>query len=702
MGLLDIPISITGSTEETLLPDGSVYITGGIGSFPRSIGERKRVKISYSTAGYVPGLDDTNWWVQVGMEVQGVISGANIKVPIYHSIPIIGAFTAGTYQLAMTVPVGANPNLNNNCQVFLEVLTATTFNIIVEFYQIYDETTYQNVAYQNNHNKLLMDMKTATTELTVGSVINFYNNVAGNFTINLLIEKPNQIHAPSTYLYTDHAMPIIGAQWTSRFYNKNEINGSPYFSNPIWELTRSATAVTNLSATGNTTVLFKVDCPTTPTKILSWIIRTDKFDDNVTMFDNYEANLVEVETGGIGIGVDKIIAPVVDIALVSGTTYKCGFVLDATKLTNLGKYRLISIVYDDANTQVNSFISDEYSVDSEPCFDGEGFEAIASLDDYNQQFLGNDLECVIEERMRSKLKLYYPFDKWKNDIYNRLGLTVGNDIRRYLTNVIITIYDTNYDPSFGIIQNVYDYKSSTKYGINSYTTQDGLTLNFGNTWAEFIYEWRNRFETNIPCIGTLVNGVPVTPPQSDQYWGGKTLAVSWKLFFTYDDYNTPFTDEVVFNQQIRVKDYGSVTIKHYDGGARSGFDEVVYFCKGETPCFASEVGSVLTDRKLIVNIVPENAGINALDEAESWAGSQLEQLTTDSITNEDEDYVTSGIVIRADFCIDTSKLSVNSYQVSAMSKKFVDTGYRMTEKGNPTVSEQRITEESDKRITDNI
>jgi len=174
------------------------------------------------------------------------------------------------------------------------------------------------------------------------------------------------------------------------------------------------------------------------------------------------------------------------------------------------------------------------------------------------------------------------------------------------------------------------------------------------------------------------------------------------LFFTYDDYNTPFTDEVVFNQQIRVKDYGSVTIKHYDGGARSGFDEVVDFCKGETPCFASEVGSVLTDRKLIVNIVPENAGINALDEAESWAGSQLEQLTTDSITNEDEDYVTSGIVIRADFCIDTSKLSVNSYQVSAMSKKFVDTGYRMTEKGNPTVSEQRITEESDKRITDNI
>jgi hypothetical protein len=267
---------------------------------------------------------------------------------------------------------------------------------------------------------------------------------------------------------------------------------------------------------------------------------------------------------------------------------------------------------------------------------------------------------------------------------------------------VVTIYDTNFDPSFGIIQNVYDYKSSTKYGVNSYSAQSGLSMSFGNTWAEFVYEWRNRFETNIPCIGTLVNGVPVTPPQSDQYWGGKTLAVRWSLFFTYDDYNSPFTDEVIFNQQIRVKDYSNISIKHINTSPRGGYDEVVDFCQGEAPCFTSEINSALSDRKLIVNIVPDGASVNVLNEAEAWVGNQLTQSTTPSITNEDEDYVIGGAVTNADFCIDTSKLSVNSYQVSALAKKYVDAGFRMTEKGNPTVSEPRITEESDKRITDNI
>ncbi len=694
---INIPLTITGLTQETLLPDGTVYP----GSFPRSIGEKKRVTWGFSTT-YVPTLDDTNWWVYVGVAKQGVITPILTKVPIFHSMSVIGTFTPGLYPMAMDVPVGANPNVNNNCQVFLEVLTSTTFNIILEFYMIYDETTMQNVSYQNNHNKLLMDMKTATSELAVSAATNMYNSASPNFTINLLIEKPNQIHAPSTYLYTDYAAPVIGAQFSSRFYNLNETGNAPYFSNPVWELSRTSVSVPNLSATVNTDVLFKIDSPTLPTKILAWIIRTDKFDDNVTMFDNYEANLVDVATGGTGIGVDKIIAPVIDIALVSGTTYKCGFTLDATKLSNLGKYRLIAIVYDSANLEVNSFISDEYSVDSEPCFDGEGFDAIASLDDYNRQFLGNDLECAIEERMRSKLKLYYPFNKWKNDIFNRLGLTVGNDIRRYLTNVIVTIYDTTVDPTFGIIQNVYDYKSSLKYGVNSYTAQSGLTLSFGNTWAEFVYEWRNRFETNIPCIGTLVNGIPVTPPQSDQYWGGKTLTIAWKLYFTYDDYNTPFTDEVVFFQQIRVKDYSNISIKHIYTGPRGGYDEVVDFCQGEAPCFTSEIDSPLSDRKLIVNIVPDGGSVNVLNEAEDWEGNQLTQLTTPSITNEDENYVIAGPLTNAGFCIDTSKLSVNSYQVSALAKKYVDTGFRITEKGNPTVSEPRVTEENDKRITDNI
>jgi len=700
MGFLDIPITIVGTAEETLLPDGTVYQTGGFSDYPRSIGEKKRIVWEFSTT-YPAGLNNTNWWFFIGLGKQGVVTPILSKVPIYHSCSIGASFTAGTYPMAMTVPTGANPNLNNNCEVSLVVLTSTTFKIVAEFWLIYDETTMQNVAYQDNHSKLLKAMKTSPTELTVGTIANFFNSVQSQWTLNLLIEKPNQIHAPSTYLYTDYAAPVAAIQLGGGFYNRNYLDAPPYFENPVWELKRSAVSVSNLSATTNTDVLFKIDSATLPTKVLAWIIRTDKTDNNVTMFDNYEANFCDILTGDPSIGVDKIVGPVIDIALIAGTTYKIGFSLDGSKLTNLGKYRLIAIVYDKTNAKTNSFISDEYTVDESPCFNGEGFNAIASLDDYNRQFLGNNLECAIEERMRSKIKLYYPFNKWKNDIFNRLGLTVGNDIRRYLTQVIVTIFDTNVDPTFGIIQNVYDYKSSTKYGTNSYTAQDGLTMNFGNTWAQFIYEWRNRFESNIDCIGTLVNGVPVLPVLGTQYWGGKTLTVRWSFYFTYDDYNSPFTDEVVFNQQIRVKDYSGVTVSHLNSG-RTEYDSVVDFCQGEEPCFGSIIGGALTDRKLIVNVTPKDGNINTLNEAEVWAGNQLEQLTTDEVTSEDEDYITDGGNKVAEFCIDTSKLSVNSYQVSALAKKFVDTGYRYTEKGTPTVSEPRITEENDKRITDNI
>ena len=170
---INIPLTIVGTAEETLLPDGTVYQTGALGDYPRSIGEKKRIVWAFSTT-YAAGLNDTNWWVYVGVAKQGVITPILTKVPIFHSMSVIGTFTPGLYPMAMDVPVGSNPNVNNNCQVFLEVLTSTTFNIIVEFYMIYDETTMQNVSYQNNHNKLLMDMKTATSELTVSAATNMY------------------------------------------------------------------------------------------------------------------------------------------------------------------------------------------------------------------------------------------------------------------------------------------------------------------------------------------------------------------------------------------------------------------------------------------------------------------------------------------------------------------------------------------------
>jgi len=704
MGLIDIPITIGTVTEKSMLPDGTAYISGNLGTINRSIAERKRITVPFSSA-YAAGFADTNWYVYIGFGKQGVITSTFAKIPIYHSLSIIGAFTAGVYPMSMSVPSGANPLLNDNVQVSLEVLTASTFQLHIDYYNIYDETTLQDVSFQDNHSKFLKDVKTNPLELNI-SPTTIYSSTNSQFTCNLIIEKPNQLHAPSTFLYTDHCSPVIGSPYTAGFYNRNSMNNAPDFDTPVWEFKRAAIAVSNLSVYVNTDVTFKINSTTLPTKVLAWVIRTDKFDNYVDMIDNYEACFADILTGDPSIGVDKIVAPIVDIALVSGTTYKIGYSLDCTKLVNGAKYRLISIVYDNANNKVNSFISDELVCDSTPCYDGEGFEAIGILNDYDRQFNGNSLTCSIEERMQSVIKLFFPFDQWKNSIYTRLGLTTSNDIRRYLKQIKFDIYDESTFIGLGVVKNYYVSETANKYGINQYTTASGMSLTFANTWAEFKMDWRNRFESNIPCIYTTVNDSPITPQQATQYWGSKQLKIRWQLVFNYDDYTVPFEDIIEFNQGIIVEDYYGLHLNHEsDDVIRDGpFDEVVDCCIGDEFCMAGILNTFgdTTARKLIVNICPELSTVNSLQEAETWVGNQLTQQQSVYITNQDEDYYVDGAERLAKFCVDTTNLSVNSYKITAMAKEYVEVGRRVTEKGNPSVFEPRVTEENDIRTTDNI
>lgn len=701
---LNIPLTVTGTDFITVLPDGTEYKTSST-QHCNTIGEKKRIKWKFSSS--YADLSGVNVYLQLGLFQQGVVNSPTPKIPLNYQGTFPSGLAAGDYQMALVLPSGANANLNNNASVILRILTSSTFHIVVDFYQIYDEMQYQNVSFQDNHNKLLLDQKQNTSELTLGALNNCYNSNRSQFAITMKLEKPGVLHAPDTYLYTDNALAAMGANpWLAGFYNRNSNDSSPYFSNPVFEFTRSG-AVTNLSAYVDTNVLFKIDAPVSVSKVLFWIIRTDTTDNTKTMVDNYEANFEEIvnTNANIGASTNKFTTPVINVVLDSGSTYKVGCAINHNNLTSGGKYRIIAIVYysSGGTYQSNSFISDELTCDDLPKYEGNGLDVLTRLSDYNRQFSGNDLQCVIEERIKSTVKLEYAFDKWKNDIFNRLGLVVSNDIRRYLQNVIFTIYDTNVDMVLGIVQNIYEYQVATKQSLLglTYNVPSDMTMDFSDNWSEFTYEWRNRFESNTACIGTLVNGVPTNPVQGVQYWGGKTLTIKWTFQFIYDDYVVPFQDDIYCTQQIRVKDYErkDLEIKHIN--EFNEYDNQSNFCSDLKPCFVSLIPAALTDRKLIVNIFPENGAVNTVEEAEIWVGNQLEQLTTDKIINEEEDYVTESSKKVAKFCVDLSKLSLNSsYQLSTIAKKYVDTGYRVTEKNNPSVIEPRITESNDKRIID--
>ena len=645
-----------------LLPNGTEYIKDYVSSVPfPTIGEKKRAIMSFTT-GY--NMANVNLWIKFALFNQGIfsVSPSIAKSPMDYAITFPPTITAGTYPIAFICPSGLNSNVQQNAEANLIIVDSTHFRIEFDFYQIYDELSYQNTSIQDNHSKLLKDCSVAPSELVISSNKNCYNSNLSKLCTTFRFEKG-----------TDFSDISMSSVWNSSFYNKNPINNSPYFNTPVWTLERT-TPVTNLSTITNTNVKFNINGATAVTKILGWIIRTDNFDNTVFMFDNYEADFKDIISTNPNLN-DKIIAPIVDISLLSGSTYEVQYTIDASKLVGGAKYRLIAIVYDNVGLKSNSFISNEYIVDHVPCFDGAGFNLIGSLSDYDREFTGSDLECVIEERIKSKIYFDYTANQWADDILDRLGITTSNDFRRYLTKVKFDIYDENNVVGLGVVRNYYISETSNKYGINSYTSVNGMNLDFTNIDEPiFSFDWRNRFENNIDCLLTTIDNVPVTPVQAKQYWGGKTLKVRWQLFFYYDDYATPFEDIIEMFQQIRVLDYGNMKVLHYNvDGIRSNWNETANCCQGDEFCMGGVLDNSLDaiNRRLIVNICPNLASVNNLEEAEAWVGDKLPQMTTMSITNEDIDYTTIYTKKAARFCIDTSKLSVNSYKISAMAKKYV-------------------------------
>lgn len=710
-------LSLVEAKVITLLPDDSIlktYLISGDNwaNAENRIGEKKRLQLEYNSDVDITGQ---NLFINAAlfMREDNVIYFTG-KGTVYYTCNIANATLGNVYNAPLQTSlstVGYSITVNQNFIVRVLPNGGFNFKIQIDFFMVQDcSDNYIRNIIEKGISVLTSDANAP------GNSLDPTNSNMAIFPAHSVYKPHNpgppfspQVRSPRVYVYAEApgSFPLVSASLEYKFvgfkagwYNQNAWATSPWFTNTGFSLKRFGNAVTDFSSTLDTDVEISVDSGDSlnhVTKFLVWIIRQSQFDPNYDFYTNLDAEFKIIELANVSTG--KLKAPMTDPTNTGGNTWKASFKVGPLPLTDT--YRLVGVAYsDNVGYKVNSFISPLYSVVVGAAgvgYAGNGFDVVGALDDYNRQFEGNDLECVIEERMRSKIKLYFPFDKWKNDIFNRLGLVVGNDIRRYLTDVFFSIYDTNVT-GLGTVQNTYDYRVSTKYGLNLYTPQSGMTMSFTNTSAEFICDWRNRFETNVPPIGTLLNGVPIIPPSGNQYWGGKTMTIKWVLRFTYDDYSTPFTDDVVIFQQIRVKDYGEMTVSYFDPDSED-YEPLSNICNDKEYCFYGILQNPsLEDRKLITNIVPQGGTVNVLEEAEVWVGNQLPQLGTTKIINQEEDYAEAFSETAAKFCVDGSKLLVNSYyQISAIAKKFVDTGKRITE-----LYEPRITEENDRRTIDNL
>jgi hypothetical protein len=688
-------LTILEQQIQTRLPNGTNFETwlAPWSEGKHRMGELKRITIEYNLD---EGLPNYNLYVNPALFVSGsAIRTFTGKGDVFYAIQMPSVVVPSqTYNLSIQsqLPFVANLEAYDNCKVYLVPDDDNVFTLYIEFHMILDMQGY--LSYSPNKDKLLKDYKANTNVLTPNNsnigLFNFTRDVYGD-----------DFYEPRVYLYaedstntsvnffSDCTFPGFKAGW----YFKNPEFAQPDLSNQYFVIKRNSVVSNKFSPIeiNNVEVFTNTDIFTNPiNKFVVGIIRVDALNDSMDYLNNYDADWQVIEASNTS--TSKIQAPMTNPTHIGANQYKATF--NVSNLVIGAKYRLIGIAYSfvfGEPKKVNSFISHEIVADGVPCFDGNGLDFTGTLSDYQNEYTGNDLECVVEERMRSEIKLDFAFNKWKNDLFTRLGIVGTNDIRRYLEKIEIEFYNEEFYTIFSNIRNVYDYKVINKTGFNTYSTQQGMTINFASNYANFIYEWRNRFENNINCLSSSINNIPIAP-QSTQFWGGKTIKIKWTFTFTYDDYLIPFSDKIVYEQKIRVKGYQnriSVAALDEDDIAI----EKTSYCKGNDICVGGFLTGSVTDPdnqdfKLISNIKPIDSNVDVIKESEAWQGDEMNQLQQIDLTSQDEDFYQIEDDMGSTFCVKTDNLLVNSqYEISVIAKKYSEAERRVTEDESPRITE---------------
>lgn len=661
-----ISLTLTRTDLTTAAPGTATNLyestDANIATHKNRIGEYKFHRF-YFTASKV--IDNFFIWFNPAMFMQKGASVGLSGIPVNSYSCLIAP--GGAYGALMAYNgAGPNPLTEKVDYVLFSKVTTTTFIITVAYYLGFDAEGYLDPSTGDNHGRLLKDRKSNSVELDASVGSSVYNDTNVDFRAYVYMQKNT---VPS-----DNGFKDVNPQWGYKagFYNKGTHNAATYFTNPQWNLPGP-----DLSAVADTSIGFKIDVPglLDARVIVISMIRTDKFDNTVDWKTNYEFEQALCDVGTpAGTKMKNFFGPPV---FIGGSTYAVSFDTDYTALVLGAKYRFIAHVYHSdfpTNFEVDAFISPEYNVSADVPYTGNGFTFTTLIDDIRTRWTGNQLDCCIEERMRLLLQADYSANKWKNDILARLGLTVTNDPRRYLTKVQLKMYTLDpINPYLHIV----DLQSRTKTGPTSYTfVKRGINMSFGTDSFEFYYDFRNRYEADQANIDSVnyVSNVSLGP-LSTQYWGGQYIWCEWTLTFFYDDYITPFYDVILLNQAINVRDYDDGTILDLQA-QNPPFDDKAFWCPDDDMCLEGVlVGAPLLgdggNLFLFATIEPTPGAYLAIEEAENIQLSPLfGQLTTAKIYDEETQYDDSE-VNKGKFCVDVSQLNLpGEYKITVFAKHF--------------------------------
>lgn len=655
-----IAITLQDRKLFTLKPDGSdlVQLQDPFEFGKNSIGERKRVELHYSTS--ISIIDSQIYFdPALYLPLGSPTPAPNIPTQ-YWGYYVQSGITPGPAYMPLVFPPPYNSGLLKNWSATFVYIDTTNFKILFEYYQVYDLNNFLDVASEDNKFKLTKNIVTNPTE-----ILNTSNSIYNDASV-----------VPQFYIYIDNSntgdfgfLNTTIDDYAAAFYNESATGGSPYFTLPVWGLKVDSLPVSTFALDKDTKVTFGVSAPAIVDKIFIWLIKTSANDNNVHFITSYDASYLEITTNLSPVTfANKIKGPTTGPTLNAGK-YEISFTVDKTKLMYGEKYRMIAVVYESGygDVDVTSFISNEYTVDQLPKFTGQGYVFKGLMEDYESTFDGNFLVCVVEERMKSRFKIDYDYNIFSDDILNRLGLNVANNIKKYLTKATVEVYEND-----GTYIQYLERLTAIRIDPVNYSVPAGLQLNFINGELEVVYSFRNRYESSVANLETILiaGNVPILPPNSNQNWANRLLRIKFSLELFYDDYSTPFSDTIIFEQLLFPKSYGpEISIVELPN---KEINSETYYCS-KTPSVCLEAKLSVPnpeDYNLIVTLEPDPGKSNTIEENEEWLGSNstLPQLQSAKILTSEISF-SQTILGASIFCIIPSKFLLNlPYKISAIAK----------------------------------
>jgi hypothetical protein len=660
---------IGGQEISALFPDGTVIVKQ-LNPNPltfSAIGEYKKLRL-----------------IDIQMAVDNVI-GFNLRFnpTLYHNIVALPGLVGSTYyeyEITASTVTGTEYQLNlvnsNSSQInykmfinFSDLTTAIlTFTVSLFYYNTFDVNDWvKNTLYQNK-DRFLKDIYNNATELDSSINTSVYNHTTGDICMAVRMEVWDTIT-------NEQFLQVYAVFVDSAFYAKDPLNVAPTFGVAVFDYLINGLPSTNQLSTSFDTQV-RVTIPYNATAIdhvLAWLIRTDNVNNSVDFITNYDKSFAPITTiPAAGTVLDNAIVSPSEAPTVVGATTEIYFNIDKTKINYYGKYRVIAIFYDE-DLCVNSYISDELSCMYEPLMTGDDFNVMGILSDYRGFNLGNYLRVAPEERMKTQIYLEYSFNKYKAAILARLGLTINNDIKTYLKKYTVELY-TEVTAGLTTTKQVLDRKIITNSG-GVFTIDPAFAINesVGNyLWIR--YPFRVRYEPNVLCMETWINGIQQLTSTGTQDWTGKTVYIKHSAEFEYIDYSPVFSETFDFIQKLSVGLYDN-DAEDTTGKAEMGSSGDANVCQGEDACFVFWMVAIETD-KLIGTFDKAIYGIGNIEEEENtWVpvalwSPLLPELSAHIISVNEEISNDSTGLTKGKICVDTNDLVIGqTYKVSAISKR---------------------------------